>query len=119
MNYFFVTCVRVYIKLQMLVLFFVIYASECICMYFFTRCLLHVPEVAQASGGSRREEAIPNELYPDEGTHDDGPRPEENSDSDPDQPEPAQENMEDGSFPKLSARQKKWMDLRAKMVLND
>jgi hypothetical protein len=81
--------------------------------------LLHVPEVAQASGGSRREEAIPNELYPDEGTHDDGPRPEENSDSDPDQPEPAQENMEDGSFPKLSARQKKWMELRAKMVLND
>ncbi|KAK2458919.1 phospholipase protein (PEARLI 4) family protein [Trifolium repens] len=75
----------------------------------------HQSEVAQASGGSRREEAIPNELYPDEGTHDDGPRPEENSDSDPDQPEPAQENMEDGSFPKLSARQKKWMELRAKM----
>ncbi|GAU18029.1 hypothetical protein TSUD_51400 [Trifolium subterraneum] len=72
-------------------------------------------EVAQASGGSRREEAIPNELYPDEGTHEDGPRPEENSDSDPDQPEPAQEIMEDGSFPKLSSRQKKWRELRAKM----
>jgi pre-mRNA-splicing factor SYF2 len=27
--------------------------------------------------------------------------------------------MEDGSFLKLSARQKKWMELRAKMVLND
>ncbi|CAJ2630868.1 pre-mRNA-splicing factor syf2 [Trifolium pratense] len=77
--------------------------------------LHHQSEVAQASGGSRREEAIPNELYPDEGTHDDGPRPEENSDSEPDQPEPAQENMEDGSFPKLSSRQKKWMELRAKM----
>ncbi|CAJ2630869.1 unnamed protein product [Trifolium pratense] len=79
------------------------------------RMQLHHQSVAQASGGSRREEAIPNELYPDEGTHDDGPRPEENSDSEPDQPEPAQENMEDGSFPKLSSRQKKWMELRAKM----
>lgn len=45
--------------------------------------------------------------------HDDRPKPEDNSDSDPDQP--AAENM-DGSFPKLSTRQKKWMELRAKMV---
>ncbi|KEH44361.1 Pre-mRNA-splicing factor syf2, putative [Medicago truncatula] len=45
--------------------------------------------------------------------HDDGPKPDENSDSEPDQPAP--ENNEDGSFPKLSARQKKWMELRAKM----
>ncbi|KAI5445916.1 hypothetical protein KIW84_013952, partial [Lathyrus oleraceus] len=74
----------------------------------------HESEVAQASGGSGREQAIPNEVYPDEGMHDDddGPKAEENSDSEPDQP--AIENT-DGSFPKLSARQKKWMELRAKM----
>lgn len=77
-----------------------------------------ISEVAQASGGSGREQAIPNEVYPDEGMHDDddGPKAEENSDSEPDQP--AIENT-DGSFPKLSARQKKWMELRAKMVLNN
>ncbi|XP_073223979.1 uncharacterized protein [Cicer arietinum] len=68
--------------------------------------------VAQASGGSGREQAIHDELYPGEGMHDDRPKPEDNSDSDPDQP--AAENM-DGSFPKLSTRQKKWMELRAKM----
>lgn len=74
-------------------------------------------EVSQASGSSHHEQAIPDELSPDEGMHDDGPKPDENSDSEPDQPAP--ENNEDGSFPKLSARQKKWMELRAKMVLND
>lgn len=78
--------------------------------------LLYLSEVAQASGGSSREQAIPDESYPDEGTHDDGPKPEEDSDSDPDQP--AVENV-DGAYPKLSTRQKKWMELRAKMVKNE
>lgn len=69
-------------------------------------------EVAQASGGSSREQAVPDESYPDEGTHDDGPKPDENSDSDPDRP--VAEEME-GGYENLSGRQKKWMELRAKM----
>jgi len=94
------------------------YAYEFLYVYLLTCFLLvSVPEVAQASGSSRHEQAIPDELSPDEGMHDDGPKPDENSDSEPDQPAP--ENMLDGSFPKLSARQKKWMELRAKMVFND
>lgn len=83
------------------------------CFRVIAQAKLTQSEVSQASGSSHHEKAIPDELSPDEGMHDDGPKPDENSDSEPDQPAP--ENNEDGSFPKLSARQKKWMELRAKM----
>lgn len=82
-------------------------------IHIYTHHFLHLSEVAQASGGSGREHAIPDKSYPDEGIHDDRPKPEENSDSEPDQP--AAEEM-DGAYPKLSGRQKKLMELRAKMV---
>ncbi|KAK7270180.1 hypothetical protein RIF29_23138 [Crotalaria pallida] len=68
--------------------------------------------VAQASGGSSSKQAIPDEAYPDEDIHDEKPHLEENSDSDPHQP--AEEETE-VDYTKLSKRQKKFMELRAKM----
>ncbi|XP_027366263.1 pre-mRNA-splicing factor syf2 isoform X2 [Abrus precatorius] len=70
-------------------------------------------EVAEASGGSGSKQAIPDESYPDEEIHDDDkPNLEENSDSDSEQ---LAADQVEGGYPKLSARQKKWMELRAKM----
>ncbi|XP_061364730.1 uncharacterized protein LOC133308143 [Gastrolobium bilobum] len=69
-------------------------------------------EAAQASGGSSSKLAIPDQSYPDEEIHDERPNIKEDSDSDPDQP--AAEQM-DGDYTNLSGRQKKWMELRAKM----
>jgi len=47
--------------------------------------------------------------------HNGRPDLEENSDSDPDQPA-VQEAEQEVDYTKLSARQKKWMELRSKMV---
>ncbi|KAK7343343.1 hypothetical protein VNO77_12007 [Canavalia gladiata] len=69
-------------------------------------------EAAQASGGSGSKQVILDESYPDEEIHHDKPNLEESSDSDPDQLAAEQVG---GEYPKLSARQKKWMELRAKM----
>ncbi|XP_019441737.1 PREDICTED: pre-mRNA-splicing factor syf2 isoform X2 [Lupinus angustifolius] len=68
--------------------------------------------VAQASGGSSSKQAIPDQSYPDEDIHDERPKLDENSDSDPDQP--AEQEVE-VDYTKLTGRQKKWMELRAKM----
>ncbi|KAK7280574.1 hypothetical protein RJT34_25638 [Clitoria ternatea] len=75
----------------------------------------HESEVAQAHGGSGSKQAIQEESHPDdsEEIQDDRPNLVENSDSDPDQP-PA-EQVEEVDYTKLSTRQKKWMELRAKM----
>ncbi|KAJ1436306.1 mRNA splicing factor SYF2 [Sesbania bispinosa] len=78
------------------------------------RMQLQESEAAQASG-SGHEQAIPDESYPDEGIHDDRPKLEENSDADSEPDQPAAEEMEGAYPPKLSGRQKKWMELRAKM----
>ncbi|CAL0316219.1 unnamed protein product [Lupinus luteus] len=72
----------------------------------------HESEVAQASGGSSGKQANPDQSYLDEDIHDERPKLEENSDSDPDQP--AEEEVE-VDYTKLTGRQKKWMELRAKM----
>ncbi|KAH1231219.1 Pre-mRNA-splicing factor syf2 [Glycine max] len=72
-------------------------------------------EVGQASGGSNSKQAIPDESYLGEEIHDDRPDLEENSDSDPDQPALQEAEQEEVDYTKLSARQKKWMELRAKM----
>ncbi|KAE9618500.1 hypothetical protein Lal_00047876 [Lupinus albus] len=64
-------------------------------------------EVAQGSGGSSSKQAIP-----DEDVHNERPKLEENSDSDPDQPSEKEVEVD---YTKLTGRQKKWMELRAKM----
>ncbi|WVY96621.1 hypothetical protein V8G54_028772, partial [Vigna mungo] len=71
--------------------------------------------VGQASGGSDSKQDIPNESHADEEIHDDGPNFEENTDSDPDQPPEQEAEQIETDYTKLSGRQKKWMELRAKM----
>ncbi|CAJ1977626.1 unnamed protein product [Sphenostylis stenocarpa] len=73
------------------------------------------PEVGQGSGGNNSKQAIPDESHADEEIHDDRPDPEENSDSDPDQPAAQEAEQIEADCTKLSGRQKKWMELRAKM----
>lgn len=69
-------------------------------------------EVGQASGGSDFKQAIPDV---DEELHDDRANPEKNSDSDPEQPAVQGSEELEVDYTKLSGRQKKWMELRAKM----
>ncbi|KAL2324001.1 hypothetical protein Fmac_023059 [Flemingia macrophylla] len=72
-------------------------------------------EIGQASGGSNGKQAIPDKSYVAEEMQDDRPNLEENSDSDPDQPAAQEAEQMEADYSKLSSRQKKWMELRAKM----
>ncbi|KAL9317059.1 hypothetical protein ACSQ67_013576 [Phaseolus vulgaris] len=72
-------------------------------------------EVGQASGGSDSKQDIPDEKHADEEIHDGRPIFEENTESDSDQPDAQEPEQVEVDYTKLSGRQKKWMELRAKM----
>ncbi|CAJ1977622.1 unnamed protein product [Sphenostylis stenocarpa] len=80
-----------------------------------TRSQHRESDFGQASGGDNPKQAIPDESHTDEEIHDDRPNLEENSDSDPDQPAAQEAEQMEADYTKLSGRQKKWMELRAKM----
>ena len=82
-------------------------------MYLFNNLFIffHLSEVTEASGNGKQ--VTSDNLYPDEDIQDERPNLEEGSDSDSDPPAAEQPEVD---YTNLSGRQKKWMELRNKMV---